>query len=157
MRFGFWFFGQTVTISESKVCHSNWIQIPSNVTCVKTSRWMLGGWLSDCPRYDTEHDQDNFRKNRTFNGKPTTSIHLVSGFSSQVQSDFKEFSYASKSKISREEFFHSKKGWTKIPPAIGQSTSWNQRVLFENLPKQQHWRRGVLFEIEPKSWNLTES
>ena len=52
---------------------------------------MLGGWLSDCPRYDTEHDQDNFLKNRAFNGKPTTSIHLVSRFSSQVQSDFKEF------------------------------------------------------------------
>ena len=30
---------------------------------------MLGGWLSDCPRYDTEHDQDNFRKNRAKEAK----------------------------------------------------------------------------------------
>ena len=51
---------------------------------------MLGGWLSDCLRYDTEHDLDNFLKNRAFNGKPSTSIHPVSGFC-QVQSDFKEF------------------------------------------------------------------
>ena len=126
LRFGFWFFGQTVTISESKVCHSNWIQIPSNVTCVKTSRWMLGGWLSDCLRYDTEHDLDNFLKNQAFNGKPTTSIHLVSRFC-QVQSDFKEFEICFSVSDSKSNFPLMPKRvpiWEGFRLKLSQTTSW---------------------------------
>ena len=68
---------------------------------------MLGGWLSDCLRYDTEHDLDNFLKNRAFNGKPSTSIHLVSGFC-QVHSDFKEFESCFSVSDSKSNFNASK-------------------------------------------------